>query len=91
MAAEITIQAISIDEAAGLLNVELDDGVGWQINWPPPEGAEEDIRRSAEGIIPDFIRLLAFQLGEQSQSLVGAKVVLDFTRLDALVRVEFAE
>jgi hypothetical protein len=84
MATETTIESFEI--IGDSLHVFLGDGQGFSINWPPPEDALEQLTASAQGIVPDFIRLLVAS-HPQPQSLVGAKVVLDFTNPDAIVRL----
>lgn len=85
MAIETTIESFEI--TADRLIVYLGNGMGWSINWPPPETALEDLQSNAQGIVPDFIRLLIASTPNPN-TLIGAKVVLDFQNPSAIVKLE---
>lgn len=85
MATETTIVDFSI--ADGQLMVDLGDGTGWSINWPPPEDALEQLQQNASGIVPDFIRLL-IATHPAPETIKGSKVILDFQNPAAIVQLE---
>lgn len=85
MTTETTINDFSI--ANGQLLVDLGNGSGWSINWPPPENALEQMEENASMIIPEFVRLL-IATHPTPEVLKGAKVILDFENPSAIVRLE---
>ena len=86
MAIEIEIAEARIE--AGKLHLQMVDGRGWVLDYPPPANAIAQLQANIGGVAPEILRLIVFSLGGDVARLAGTKITADFANPAAMVKVQ---